>query len=98
MPSSARVPSAGTVTIFTLASVSPASASMKPKSSAMKVYGLSSPVVTVLLAAVGAVLVVATVESLVTAGTPDMPVVKEATSLPAESWSATVSSPVVGSV
>ena len=38
------------------------------------------------------------VELLVTAGTPDMPVVKEATSLPAESWSATVSSPVVGSV
>ena len=39
-----------------------------------------------------------TVELLVTAGTPDMPVVKEATSLPAMSWSATVSSPAVGSV
>ena len=50
----------------------------------MKAYGRSSPVVTVLSAAVGAVLVVATVESLVTAGTPDMPVVKEATSLPAD--------------
>ena len=32
------------------------------------------------------------VELLVTAGTPDMPVVKEATSLPATSWSVSVSS------
>ena len=45
-------------------------------------------------APVGAMLV----ELLVTAGTPAMPVVKEATSLPAMSWSATVSSPAVGSV
>ena len=58
VPSSARVPAAGTVTIVTLASVAPASASSKPKSSASKAYGRSSPVVTVLLAAVGAVLAV----------------------------------------
>ena len=56
VPSSARMPAAGVVTIFTLASAAPASASMKPKSAAVKVYALSSPVVTVLLAAVGAVL------------------------------------------
>ena len=59
VPSSASVPAAGTVTIVTLASVSPASASSKPKSSAVKAYARSSPVVTVLWAAVGAVLVVA---------------------------------------
>ena len=58
VPSSARVPAAGGVTIFTLASVSPASSSSNSKSSAVKAYALSSPVVTVLLAAVGAVLVV----------------------------------------
>ena len=57
VPSSARVPGVGTVTIFTLASVSPESVSAKPKSSASKVYALSSPVVTVLWSAVGAVLV-----------------------------------------
>ena len=57
VPSSASVPTAGRVTIVTLASVAPASSSSKPKSSAVKVYGLSSPVVTVLSAAVGAVLV-----------------------------------------
>ena len=50
------MPAAGTVTIFTLASAAPVSASMKPKSSAVKVYALSSAVVTVLWAAVGAVL------------------------------------------
>ena len=56
VPLSASSPGVGTVTIFTLASVSPASSSMKPKSAAVKVYALSSPVVTVLWAAVGAVL------------------------------------------
>ena len=40
----------------------------------------------------------ARVELLVTAGTPLMPVVKDAWSLPAASWMALVSSPVVGSV
>ena len=40
----------------------------------------------------------ARVELLVTAGTPLTPVVKDATSLPAKSWMALVSSPVVGSV
>ena len=38
------------------------------------------------------------VELLRTAGTPDMPVVKEATSLPDKSWRATASLPAVGSV
>ena len=57
VPSSARVPGVGTVTIFTLASVSPVSVSAKPKSAASKVYAVSWAVVTVLLAAVGAVLV-----------------------------------------
>ena len=58
VPESARVPlpEAGGVTIVTLASAAPASASMKPKSSAVKVYALSSTVVTVLLAAVGTLL------------------------------------------
>ena len=60
VPSNASVPTAGRVTIFTLASVSPVSVSTKPKSSASKVYGLSTTVVTVLWAAVGALLVVAT--------------------------------------
>ena len=57
VPSSASVPTIGRVTIVTLASVAPASSSSKPKSSAVKAYALSSPVVTVLSAAVGAVLV-----------------------------------------
>ena len=57
VPSSASVPADGTVTIVTLASVAPASSSSKPKSSAVKAYALSSPVVTVLSSAVGAVLV-----------------------------------------
>ena len=56
VPSSASLPTAGGATIFTLASVSP-SVSTKPKSSASKGYGLSSPVVTVLSAPVGAALV-----------------------------------------
>ena len=42
----------GVVTIFKLASVSPASVSAKPKSPAMKAYGLSSNVVTVMWNAV----------------------------------------------
>ena len=49
------MPGVGTVTIFTLASLSPVSASAKPKSPALKVY--TTPAVTVLLAAVGGVLV-----------------------------------------
>ena len=40
----------------------------------------------------------ATVEALVTAGTPSEPVVKDAASLPATSWKAVASSPAVGSV
>ena len=56
VPSSASAPAAGTVTIFTLASVSPVSASAKPKSPAVKVYVLPTPAVTVLSAAVGGVL------------------------------------------
>ena len=40
----------------------------------------------------------ATVELLVTAGTPSSPVVKEAASLPASSWMASSSLPAVGSV
>ena len=64
-PLSARVPSSGTVTIFTLASVSPVSMSAKPKSSASKVYAVPAPVVTVLWSAVGAVLVPASVTSIV---------------------------------
>ena len=55
-PASARVPNAGKLSIFTLASVAPVSASAKPKSSALKVYVVSEPIVTVLSAAVGAVL------------------------------------------
>ena len=42
--------------------------------------------------------VLVTVELLVTAGTPSMPVVKVAASLPAVSWMALASSPAVGSV
>ena len=48
------------------------------------------------LQSAGTVLV--TVELLVTAGTPSMPVVKVAASLPAVSWMAAVSSPLVASV
>ena len=70
VPSSASVPSAGGVTIFTLASVSPASASSKPKSSAVKAYARSSPVVTVLWAAVGAVLGVPGAVSLTVMSVP----------------------------
>ena len=57
VPSSASVPGVGRVTIVTLASAAPASVSAKPKSAAVKVYAASSSVVTVLLAAVGAVFV-----------------------------------------
>ena len=70
VPSTARVPSAGSVTIFTLASVSPVSASAKPKSASLKVYGLSTTVVTVLWAAVGAVLGVPGAVSLTVMSVP----------------------------
>ena len=70
VPSSARVPAAGGVTIFTLASVSPASSSANSKSSTVKVYGLSSPVVTVLWAAVGGLLAAAM--SLTTMSVPSV--------------------------
>ena len=64
VPSSASSPGVGTVTIFTLASVSP-SASTKPKSPASKVYAAPTPVVTVLSAAVGAMLAAARVTTTV---------------------------------
>ena len=67
VPSSARVPTAGRVTIFTLASVSPASASAKPKSSASKAYAVPATAVTVLSAPVGAVLVPASSASVLNA-------------------------------
>ena len=56
-PSSASVPTPGRLAILTLASVSPVSVSAKRKSAAVKVYAVSWAVVTVLSAAVGAVLV-----------------------------------------
>ena len=56
VPSSANAPTTGRVAIFTLASVSAASASAKLKSSAVKVYAVSWTVSTVLSAAVGAAL------------------------------------------
>ena len=55
-PASAKVPAAGRDTIRTLASVSLAFASAKPKSVAVKGYAVSRGVKTVLLAAVGAAL------------------------------------------
>ena len=56
MPLSVSAPNAGRLSIRTLASMSAGSASSKPKSSAAKVYAVSEPIVTVLSAAVGAVL------------------------------------------
>ena len=56
VPSSASVPNAGGVTIFTLSSVSPVSVSANPKSTAMKAYAVFWAVATVLSAAVGAAL------------------------------------------
>ena len=53
--------------------------------------------ISVAFANTGGVLTAA-VELLVTAGTPPCPVVKEAASLPAASWMALASSPLVGSV
>ena len=52
-PPSSRSPAVSSVVIFTLESVSPVSAPANPKSAAVKVYAVSSFVVTVLSAPVG---------------------------------------------
>ena len=54
VPLRASVPAKGTVTMVTLSSVSPVSASVKLKSVAWNAYAMSSSVITVPSAAVGA--------------------------------------------
>ena len=96
VPSSASAPAAGTVTIFTLASAAPVSVSAKPKSSASKVYAAPTPVVTVLLAAVGAVLAAAPL-TLWSASVPTTVWVSTASSPPTVPWIVPPSSLIVRS-
>ena len=76
-PSSSSAPAAGSVTSVTLARASPESVSSKLKSAAAKVYAVSSSVVTVLSALVGALLAALTTmsnSSLTVAPSPSLAV------------------------
>ena len=77
VPLSARVPAAGRVSIRTLASVAPVSASTKPNWPSVKVCRADWAIVTVLSAAVGALLVAAPPPPVV----PLMPIFKRRVTL-----------------